>query len=73
MNLANAAARTEDWRGAFATMDIAIGEQTVRTTFSAGVAEFPRHGDSADRLIQVADQALYAAKNAGRNRVAAAG
>ena len=73
MSLANAAARTDAWRSAFAALDVALGERTVHVTFSAGVAEYPRHGEAADRLIQIADQALYAAKNAGRNRVAAAG
>ena len=38
-------------------------------TFSAGVADLPRHGRSRDELVQAADAALYAAKQAGRNRV----
>jgi diguanylate cyclase (GGDEF)-like protein len=39
------------------------------TTFSAGVAVFPRHGDTLDMLLQRADKALYAAKDAGRARI----
>jgi diguanylate cyclase (GGDEF)-like protein len=38
-------------------------------TISAGVAAFPDHGASRDELIRAADNALYAAKQAGRNRV----
>ncbi|MFZ5723308.1 MAG: diguanylate cyclase [Pseudomonadota bacterium] len=38
-------------------------------TFSAGVVEAPRHGDSLDQLLQLADAALYQAKSQGRNRV----
>jgi diguanylate cyclase (GGDEF)-like protein len=38
-------------------------------TISAGVATFPRHGTSRDELVQAADSGLYAAKQAGRNRV----
>ena len=38
-------------------------------TLSAGVAAFPDHGTSRDELIRAADIGLYAAKQAGRNRV----
>ncbi len=42
-------------------------------TVSAGVACFPLHGDTARAVRARADEALYAAKHAGRNRVLAAG
>ncbi len=38
-------------------------------TISAGVAAFPGHGKNRDELIRGADNGLYAAKQAGRNRV----
>lgn len=38
-------------------------------TISAGVAAFPDHGTSRDELVRAADNALYAAKQTGRNRV----
>jgi diguanylate cyclase (GGDEF)-like protein len=38
-------------------------------TISAGVAAFPAHGTTRDELIRSADNGLYAAKQAGRNRV----
>jgi diguanylate cyclase (GGDEF)-like protein len=41
-------------------------------TISCGLAAFPEHGDNADGLIHIADRALYAAKDAGRDQVAVA-
>ncbi|HKI00313.1 MAG TPA: sensor domain-containing diguanylate cyclase [Candidatus Sulfotelmatobacter sp.] len=38
-------------------------------TISAGVAAFPEHGASRDEVVRAADNALYAAKQMGRNRV----
>lgn len=44
----------------------------VTVTISAGVAGFPEHASEVETLIMAADKALYEAKAAGRNRVAAA-
>jgi diguanylate cyclase (GGDEF)-like protein len=41
-------------------------------TISAGVADYPENGTTRDELMRAADEALYAAKQAGRNRVMAA-
>lgn len=38
-------------------------------TASFGVAEFPTHSVSFDELVQIADKALYRAKELGRDRV----
>ena len=38
-------------------------------TLSFGVAEYPAHGDSGEKLISVADAALYEAKHEGRDQV----
>lgn len=40
----------------------------LRTTSSVGVALYPRDGDSAHTLLRRADEALYAAKRAGRSQ-----
>lgn len=42
-------------------------------TFSAGVAQYPEDGTDLQSLYRSADQALYGAKAAGRNRVLPAG
>lgn len=50
--------------------EIHIGERPLPpVTFSAGIALAPLHGDNADALLRAADQALYAAKQAGRDRI----
>jgi diguanylate cyclase (GGDEF)-like protein len=43
-----------------------------RITVSIGVAEFPRDAATTNKIIVVADEALYVAKRQGRNQVARA-
>jgi diguanylate cyclase (GGDEF)-like protein len=50
----------------------ADGLREFTATFSCGIAEY-QTGDSADGIYARADQALYQAKQAGRNRVVIAG
>jgi diguanylate cyclase (GGDEF)-like protein len=42
--------------------------QDVTVTTSQGVAEFPKHGKTAEAVMDKSDKALYRAKEAGRNR-----
>jgi diguanylate cyclase (GGDEF)-like protein len=44
-----------------------------KLTVSVGVAAYPADGDSAERLLGCVDEALYMAKNTGRNRTCAFG
>ena len=44
-------------------------DNTVKATVSIGLATFPKDGQNIDELIEKADQALYQAKQSGRNRV----
>jgi two-component system cell cycle response regulator len=44
-------------------------EQPIRVTCSIGIATFPRAGSDWDTMFKSTDEALYASKHAGRNRV----
>jgi diguanylate cyclase (GGDEF)-like protein len=43
----------------------------VTVKISIGAATYPQHGNQEDELLTAADEALYTAKNSGRNRVCA--
>jgi diguanylate cyclase (GGDEF)-like protein len=45
-----------------------FSRERIPVTVSIGVAEFPLHANTAEGLLRRADQALYEAKAAGRNR-----
>ncbi|HEX3327722.1 MAG TPA: diguanylate cyclase [Actinomycetota bacterium] len=49
-----------------------LGEEQVSLTVSIGVASHPEHGRAFRPLIEAADQALYRAKQEGRDRVCTA-
>ena len=56
-----------------ARVDAGLAGESVRVTVSLGIAALPLPGvDRIERLIDVADAALYRAKSEGRNRVAIA-
>ena len=65
--------RADEWRREFAarTVDGRDGAP-VRATISIGIARFRDPGESFASCLKRADEALYAAKNDGRNRVVAA-
>ena len=74
-DLAGARWLVDDVRRAVAAMAVpGLQGQPVRVTVSAGLAVAdPKAGVFGDRLYGQADQALYEAKRAGRNRVEAFG
>jgi len=59
------AVEQNDWSGAHSAL---AGEVTV----SIGVASYPEHGEEVDKLLAVADDALYQAKRGGKNQVVVA-
>ncbi|MBB1520422.1 diguanylate cyclase domain-containing protein [Aquipseudomonas guryensis] len=51
-------------------LSMLIDGHEVKVQASMGVSLFPRDGDDIEALVQQADRAMYAAKNAGRNTYA---
>jgi diguanylate cyclase (GGDEF)-like protein len=49
--------------------EMAIGEDAIRCTFSAGIASAPEDGMEFDVLCRKADEAMYISKKEGKNRV----
>ena len=47
-------------------------EKRTPQTVSVGISLFPSHAASLDELIRTADDALYRAKDGGRDRVCVA-
>lgn len=60
----------ERLRETIAISPISISEEMIiNVTVSIGVATFPTDATSEEKLLSLADQALYSAKKSGRNRV----
>ena len=51
--------------------ELCLGGQKERLTLSLGIATCPANARSVEELLSMADQALYASKQQGRNRVSA--
>ncbi|MEX0307297.1 MAG: diguanylate cyclase [Ruegeria sp.] len=62
--------RAEQIRQVIEAVSVRYGEKSLpRITISAGVAHYPAHGVMPQDLMRAADDALYAAKDKGRNQV----
>lgn len=51
-----------------AATPVEVGAITVSVSASIGVTTYPQDGGDADQLLRHADQAMYASKQAGKNR-----
>jgi diguanylate cyclase (GGDEF)-like protein/PAS domain S-box-containing protein len=71
--MAGAERRAEGWRANFAARTVEGRDGAlVRATVSIGLARYGSAGESFAACLRRADEALYAAKNAGRDRVVTA-
>ncbi len=54
-------------------LDLKFNGKTLgKVTLSMGVSSYPAHGETLDKLLKAADEALYCAKEAGRDRAVVA-
>ncbi|MBJ6799142.1 diguanylate cyclase [Geomonas propionica] len=59
-------------RNSVKELQVVVGRQHVgHVTISAGISVFPSDGDTIQQLLAIADEALYEAKEKGRDRVIA--
>ena len=61
--------RVEEWRKAMEGVRIQFENQELQITFTAGIATYPTHGQTLEEVIKTADDALYRAKDKGRNYI----
>ncbi|WP_254430620.1 MULTISPECIES: sensor domain-containing diguanylate cyclase [unclassified Ruegeria] len=70
----DAVSRAEQLRQAVEAVTVRYGEKALpRITISVGVSHYPAHGTMPQDLMRAADDALYQAKDKGRNQVQVAG
>ena len=61
--------RVNSLHRSISSLYIPFGRFNLNITMSMGISWYPKHGETKEALLRAADRALYAAKNAGRNRV----
>lgn len=68
MPLEVALERAEGWRRIFQSTRVPFGEFQLEATLSCGLSAYPEHARTPEDLIRCCDEALYRAKQRGRNR-----
>lgn len=69
LSLIRSAQKLDNMRARFAALDLHRSDGFFHATFSAGIARL-ESGMNTSQLIDAADEALYRAKQAGRNQIA---
>jgi diguanylate cyclase (GGDEF)-like protein/PAS domain S-box-containing protein len=65
--------RANQWRESIKKINVGHYDQVLdHITISVGVATFPQHGNTVDTLLRIVDNALYKAKDKGRDCVISA-
>jgi diguanylate cyclase (GGDEF)-like protein len=69
INQEDALLRGEELRNNVENLEIEHEGQVIKLTVSVGVAIYPIHGPNSDKILSAVDEALYLAKQSGRNQV----
>ncbi|MCP4342999.1 MAG: diguanylate cyclase [Desulfobulbaceae bacterium] len=59
----------ERLRQAIENLKVYYHDQCIRLTISGGIASFPFNSSNPEQLLQMADNAVYLSKGAGKNRI----
>ena len=69
INLETAYERAENLRQSLNLLRVPYEYYSLSVTISMGIASYPEHGQERTSLLRAADQAMYAAKEAGRDHI----
>lgn len=69
ISLETAYERAESLRQALTSLQVPHGLYSLSVTISIGIACYPENGLAREPLLRAADQAMYAAKDAGRDHI----
>jgi diguanylate cyclase (GGDEF)-like protein/PAS domain S-box-containing protein len=69
ISLETACERAQDLRTSLTLLRVPYEYHSLSVTISMGVACFPENGQTRHALLRAADQAMYAAKEAGRDHI----
>jgi diguanylate cyclase (GGDEF)-like protein/PAS domain S-box-containing protein len=69
ITLETAYARAENLRQALTLLSVPYEYYNLSVTISMGIACYPENGQTRESILRAADQAMYAAKEAGRDHI----
>ena len=69
INLTTAYERAESMRQSLNSLHVPYGQYKLTITISMGIACFPINGETREAVLRAADQAMYGAKEAGRDHI----
>ncbi len=69
VGLDDAIQRAEYFRKSIDELEVEFNGKTIHFTISIGIAIFLIHATDSDKILSMADTAMYQAKQSGRNKV----